>query len=374
MRINIFSKKISVAIPWLVMTFLFFMTACKRNNDGWNDERYKSNYNLYFDNPNPKTGLPYTPAELAGLSYDVKKENRFSIDKPVVLSLVLSKNIQEIKVLDGTNLSVLETITQAQQTGALYRTTLTTTIDKLKITPGTSKILKFDIIYQDGSIGSIQFKVIAVIPLPPLTQSLVGHWKFDDASNLVKATLGNNLVLAGGMAQAAVTGPSGSNGAAQKTQGTFYEMNHALPAVGGAKVNTYTLIYDVKMPALDWSNLLQTRVANDGDGAVFINSSGGLWANGFGSGGSGTIKVNTWHRVVITVGAGAFKVFVDGKLIRSGSAAADGIFALGTDKALIFADNDGEDAAIQIAELMLLKITITNEQASDMPGVGQPII
>jgi hypothetical protein len=363
-------------IPSVVIALLLMTAGCKDVGEGWNDQRYYSNYELSWDNPNPKTGLPYTEEELAALKYDPTKEERFKVDQSVVLSLLLSKQISEVKVIDGTNGEVLLTVTTAEKDGEKYRMTMTTSLEELDVEEGTSKILKFDIVYQDQSIGSVQFKVNSVLPLPPASEMLKGQWKFNDASNLTKATIGDDLVLAGNMIHTAIAGISGSDGAVLVDTDTYYEVSHELAAVGGEKVNNYTLIFDLNVPAASYEQyipLLQTHSDNSADGATYIYW-GGFWLNGLGSGGWYAASPDTWHRVVITAGEGDLRVYVDNEKAKGGSPGADGVHALELAKFLLFADNNGEDAPIRISEVMLCDITMTHEWITeDLPGVGEPL-
>lgn len=356
-----------------LLAICLFISACSLDEAGWNDERYAKDFNLYFDNPNPKTGLTYTEEETEELKYDPKEEERFESGKDVQLSLLVSKPIASMDVLDGTDLSVLLSNNDFQEDGEMYRINFNTTLEELKIPEGESKILKFDVVYQDNSIGSIQFKVISIIPLPPVSESLVGHWNFENLSDPTAAILGEDLGLGGEKNFATVSGITADDNAVLINQGSYLEIIHGLSASSGDKVNEYTLVYDINLPATSYgsyANLLQTLVDNSSDGAVYIAPNGGMWLNGFGTFGGGAIAQDTWHRVVLSVGPNAFRLHVDGNLVASASPSADGIFSMDLEKGLIFADNNGEDAPIKITDLMLFDITFTNEQAIELPGVG----
>lgn len=360
----------------LFAAMLLLTGGCEDVGEGWNDARYLENYELNWDNPNPKTGAPYTAEELAALKYDPSKEERFKGEQSIVLSLLLSKQISEVNVIDGSTADILLSLTESKQDGDKYRVTMTSSLEELEIEAGSSKILKFDIVYLDKSIGSIQFKVVSVLPLPPAADMLKGQWKFDDASDLTKATIGNDLVLSGGMVHTAIAGISGSDGAVLIDKDSHYDVDHGLTAIGGDKVNNYTLIFDVNVPAASYEEyipLLQTHVDNSADAASYIYW-GGFWINGIGSGAWDSALADTWNRVVITVGEADLRVYVNNEKVMSGSPNIDGVQAIELAKLLLFADNNGEDAPIRVSEVMLCDITFAHEWVTeDLPGVGESL-
>ncbi|QTE23687.1 hypothetical protein [Polaribacter cellanae] len=372
------SKKQNFSTFLFTCLTLVLVMSCIDKGDGWADDRYLENFELSWDNPNPKTGQPYTADELAELKYDPNEEERFKGATPVVLNLLTSKQISKVSVIDGSDGSTLLTITEAQPVDSKFKVSISTSLDELKIKEGKTKALKFNIVYNDGSIGSTLFKVVSILPLPPAVDILKGHWKFDDASNFLKATLGNDLTLGGNNGVSAVSGMSASDGAALTSFGGYLEVNHGLPASGGDKVNNYTIILDVSLPASSfgtYSNLLQTLTDNSSDGSTYISPAGGLWGNGIGTSGGGSITEDTWHRVVITVGDGDYRAYIDGGKILGGSPGADGIHSLDLSKFLLFADNgNNEDAPIKVTEVMLFDVTFDNNWITeDLPPVGQPL-
>ena len=362
----------SLITVFFISSAILFFNGCSDNGSGWADERYLENFELSWDNPNPKTGLPYTEAEIDALKYDRFKEERFKGSQPVILNLLTSKQIKEVKVIDGTDLTLLLTVNEAQADGDKFRVNINTNLQDLKIEDGKSKVLKFDIIYIDDSIGSTQFKATSILPLPPAASILKGQWEFNDASNFLKATIGNDLTLGGNNGVTAVSGMNASDGAALTSVGGYINVDHGLPAIGGSKVNEYTLILDVSFPVADWACLLQTITDNSGDGSVYIEPSGWLWVNGYGYNDRSVVKFDgTWHRIVITAAEGDYRVYVDGVKALGTSSSTDGIHALDVSKFLLFADNNGEDADVKVTEVMLFDIAFANEWVTDdVPPVG----
>ncbi len=76
---------------------------------------------------------------------------------------------------------------------------------------------------------------------------LVGHWEFDDPTDLTKATVGTNLILSG--SHTAVEGPAVQDGAVNIGIGSNYIVPHGIaPNGGGSKVNEFSLVMDIKIP------------------------------------------------------------------------------------------------------------------------------
>lgn len=71
---------------------------------------------------------------------------------------------------------------------------------------------------------------------------------------------------------------------------------------GGKKLNTYSLLYDIKFKTSGvWYCLLQTNPANTDDGEIFIRSSDrtvGVSATGYSS---EALSLNQWYRIVVTL-------------------------------------------------------------------------
>ena len=140
-----------------------------------------------------------------------------------------------------------------------------------------------------------------------------GWWKFDDAANLLKASIGSPLTGNG----APVDGPSADNKAIQVAPGSYLTMAHGIAANGGGtKVNEYTLQIDFSVPETGiWHAFFQTdATAGNLDADLFTNTSNqiGVAATGYSS---KTISANTWYRMLVSVRNGEFfKVYVDGVL------------------------------------------------------------
>ncbi|WP_242204266.1 LamG domain-containing protein [Aestuariivivens insulae] len=387
-KINIIKSYTAIVCLLLFTVILSMLNGCTPDRGaGWADERYLTNFEYYFDNPNPKTGVAYTEEELAALDYDPSKEGKFEEGDPVVLSFVLPKQLKNLSVTNTVNGDELYSFTEAQPDGDKFRINISTTLPELGLLELKDKIfLKFDFNYLDGAQGSVIYKItyvkIEVIdPNADLSKNLVGYWRFNDPNNLGKATIGNDLIIAGAGSHSAIAGINAEDGAALVDTESWYEVDHGMPAVGGSNVNTYTMIWDVKVSAADlgkYIDLLQTNTANDSDGPVYIDPDGGFWFNGGASGFGGTIQADTWHRIVLAVDAPEVRFYVDGVEIYTNDllASKDGIFSLDLSKFIIFGDNSGasEDNPIGITEFMLFDTAFAGSVIQSFPAVTEPAI
>ncbi len=186
-------------------------------------------------------------------------------------------------------------------------------------------------------------------PLDPMQPA--GRWKFDNVDNLAEGYFGKDLVLTG--SELAIEGPSAQNKAVRIGPGSYYAMEPGIgPNGGGSYINEFSMQFDFKVPEIGkWYAFLQTNTSNGNDGDLFVNADGQI---GVASTGYSDLKINAgeWYRLIISVRNGEFfHYFLDGKLLFEGlKQDLDGRFGL-EDKVLLFADNDGEDGEIDIADV-----------------------
>jgi len=212
-----------------------------------------------------------------------------------------------------------------------------------------------------------------------LERNLVGHWTFDDPENLTESISGNDLVLVG--SHTAADGPETGDGAVNIGPGSYYECYHDIPANGGSTdwVNEFTIVIDVKIPQSgQWYCFYQTSYANSNDGDWFINPSGAVGVGDTGYS-SETINPDEWYRLAISVNLGDhYDYYLDGQLLHNGGAQSfDGRFALysseNANTVLFFADNNGEDNAFDIANIMLFDTDLTAVEIAELGGYGHEI-
>lgn len=229
--------------------------------------------------------------------------------------------------------------------------------------PGAYKVC---LLANDGYtlIDSVKFTVV------PAVSGLVGDWQFDNSSNLVAATVGNPLVLVG--SQAAVSGPTSTDGATRIGVGSHYICTHGIAPNNGTMVNSYSFVFDFKVSHISiWHSLLQTIPDNNSDASVFIGQAGNIGVSNTGYT-SQAIKPNTWNRAIVVVNNGSeYSIYINGlKGLTGAVQSIDGRFAL-RPTALLFGDNDLEDNEIDVARVMLYNKALTNDEASSLGGYTQ---
>lgn len=209
----------------------------------------------------------------------------------------------------------------------------------------------------------------------------IGTWTFDDATNLTKgvgaatitpATKGTNGIQTASNAEAVgfssvqgPTGPTEENGAIHVKPKAYFRLNHAQQG----EVSTYSLMIDVKPTNLSgYKALLQTNKQDSNDGDLFIkNNTVGLAVAGLGY--SGNLKADTWHRILFVVKDNYATIYIDG-IKTAASTGASSYWELDTQYALLFADNDGEEGEMDVAEIRFWNVALTAEQAATLGCVA----
>ena len=371
----------------LLCLSIFVINACEDDIEfAYGDS---SEFDMYIHATNPATGLDYTAEELAALLYNPRKKEDFSEGQTINLSVVTTKEPSLVKLVSGDDFSEIGSISQFSPMETKFKSdNFTTSLENLRLLEiGDKLTLKLEVTYQDGTSGADYFivkRIKFIDPNADLSQNLVGYWRFDNPNNLLQASIGNDLILNGAASHSAVTGVNAEDGAALLDVGTYYDIDHGMPASGGAKVNAFTMVWDVKISSADFGKylgLLQCNIANDSDGAVYINPDGGFWFNGGNFDYNGTIKPDTWHRIVLTVDAPEVKLYVDGVLINYEEelATPDGQYTLDPSKFSIFADNssnagNNEDIPVSISEFMLFDAALEEGVIESFPPVTEPAI
>ncbi|MFA6468454.1 MAG: T9SS type A sorting domain-containing protein [Bacteroidota bacterium] len=200
---------------------------------------------------------------------------------------------------------------------------------------------------------------------------LHGKWTFDDALNIHAAApgFGKDLVLVG--KDSAIAGPIAGNGAVRVPKGSYLKLTHDFNPNGGgvdslARINEYTVMVDFKIPDIArWYNFFQTDTNNANDGDCFIKSSTGVVGTGATGYSVTAVTANIWHRLAVSVKNGTHhKYFLDGKLILAGTASpVDDRFSLSR-SLLMFADDDGDDGDIDVAEINVWNYSLSDSQVA----------
>ncbi|VAX25084.1 hypothetical protein MNBD_IGNAVI01-48 [hydrothermal vent metagenome] len=197
----------------------------------------------------------------------------------------------------------------------------------------------------------------------------VGHWSFDNPNDLTNADIGNSLTLTG--SHSAVAGPEDGDGAVRIGIGSYYLLDHGLPASGGgSNVNEFSLVFDIKIPVISpWYCFYQTDLSNVSDGEFFINPSGNI-----GVGDTyytqDALAINEWYRIGISVKNGdRYDIYIDGyKSLKGKPGQIDGRFSFDLNGVLLFADNNSEDHELDVADVKLFSTALTDQEMKDLGG------
>jgi hypothetical protein len=228
----------------------------------------------------------------------------------------------------------------------------------------------------------IPVRVVVVMDLA------VGHWQFEDATNLGKASAGQDLIAytkegnggignpsSGDISQ--VEGPVPGSHAVRIPKSSYYRCYHGMEASGGgANVNEYTFMVDFKIPATNlFYSFLQTNLTNSNDGDLFIRTSGS-W--GFRGNYTELVlhKPQQWYRMLFSVRLGGpTGYYLDGVLIDT---KVDALY-LGIDServswpleyVLLFCDESGDENVFDIAEVAIWNRALTADEVKSLGGAG----
>lgn len=193
---------------------------------------------------------------------------------------------------------------------------------------------------------------------------LIGRWDFEDTLEPSKATEGLPLRVAGSVR--AIDGPSASDRAIRIAKGATLGLAHGLPV----PVNEYSLVLDLRLPSDgSWRSLFQTTPRNTDDGDCFVQPDGsvGVMATGYSS---PALFAGKWHRLVASVKTGStYALYLDGRRILKGTPQdIDGRFSL-ADSLLLFADDDGETAIIDLARMSFHSHALDSAEIAAMGSV-----
>jgi hypothetical protein len=210
---------------------------------------------------------------------------------------------------------------------------------------------------------------ISMSEMPPPTPD--GLWTFDDPGDLTKADIGQDLVLVG--TQTAIAGTTAGDGAVRIGIGSYYRCAHGIPPSGGTYVNAYSMVFDFRIPAIGvWYCFFQTNQSNANDGDCFVRNSDGALGVGDTGYSSATVTPQVWHRLVVAVDnvGGRYDIYLDGEMVLDGNPQEiDGRFALDP-TVLFFADDNAEDAPIDIAMLSMYGRALEPGEIERLGGPG----
>lgn len=206
----------------------------------------------------------------------------------------------------------------------------------------------------------------------------VGWWTFDNPDNLLEsigtATLQGALHSAGNVEPVEapafayinpVDGPSMSNRAATVPAGSSLLMS---TNINTNKLDTYTWSMDIHLAQISgYTSLFQNDLTNTKDGSLFVYN-GTIGKNVADLGYHGMISSTGWHRIVFAVRDNKAKLYIDGTLVSQSASASELNWQLSTG-ALFFADQDGEEHTVEIADLRFWDKMLTATQIAELGKV-----
>lgn len=256
------------------------------------------------------------------------------------------------------------------------------------VAPGTFTILARGRDIAGQISGWITGQTITVSSPEGIPTGLAGLWEFDQASNLMHATYGLDLALAGTAPSFAASFADGQanslvlTGVITTVQGAANRLlaTHALGASGGGtRVNQYTLLFDFLVPGSGlWRTFYQTATANGNDAEYFVrNSDSHLGRSSIGYS-SAALSTNRWYRLALSVDLttnGFYRSYIDGSLFYAHSRPAlDSDFSLEPGRVLLFGDNDGENHPLTIGMAAIFNRALDASEIAALGGAGIAVI
>jgi uncharacterized protein YjdB len=233
------------------------------------------------------------------------------------------------------------------------------------VAPGTAKITAASVIDASRTAEC----TVTVVDLSSVTAAkwLVGMWTFEDANNLVKATIGDDLEVSGNFTS--VAGPNNSKAVVAGNNAYFTIYHNIGDNGGGEYTNEYTLMMDIRGSQdgfNNWISVFNNQADNAGEGVLWIDDNGYIGYAALGGYSSTGLKPDTWHRVVIAAKLGeSLKVYIDGIRVFTASQGydVDDFMSLYPDVVYIGYDGAGYSGP-DFAEVRMWSIQLTDEQTT----------
>ncbi|MCR5435098.1 MAG: metallophosphoesterase [Bacteroidaceae bacterium] len=208
----------------------------------------------------------------------------------------------------------------------------------------------------------------------------IGIWTFDDPNDLMAGT--GTATLKGAargpegrpvevedlasIGIVPIEGPSAGNGAINVPFNSYLQLAHNQEQ---SVLNSFTFMMDIRQETLQGYNVIfQTDMSNSVDACLFtkdkqigINTGGLGYANG--------LEEGKWQRLIVVVNNNAMTgIYLDGLKVNGTYGTAEK-WAL-QQLCYLFADENGEERPIDIAELQFWDVPITGVQAKALGAAG----
>ena len=225
---------------------------------------------------------------------------------------------------------------------------------------------------QVALLGAAGGPINTALPPKPMPDGL---WMFNEPTKPEAANIGNRL-FRNGTGFSLVSGTGSGDGAVEIAAGSNYIVNHGIAANGGGtKVNEYSVLWDVKYPSSAAKSLHQTDLSNATDSELKINSTGNIGHADLGGYSVQATASSTWYRVVMVVKNGTDRsLFVNGSLWYDGNAGVvDDSYGLDPAGFLAFADDNGEDGAIDVTNLAVWGRSLSTGEVLVLGNTAVPV-
>jgi hypothetical protein len=225
--------------------------------------------------------------------------------------------------------------------------------------------------------GDIETVVpVSVISSEVVLMEAIGLWLFDDPENLLKATIGYDLVpkhrTGGDTPPVYYPVIDTSLKAITVAQGTYFNARHGMkPGEGQKGVNEYTLMFDFKIPQTGlWYSFFQTTTsiwADDAECMINSNNQIGIGIPGYST---ATVSEDIWYRLIIAVKLpSSYDIYLDGTRIFTvtrnfTSISVDSRFAIGVPDVMFFCDNDSDDNEMDVSAVAIWDHRLVDEEIS----------
>lgn len=183
------------------------------------------------------------------------------------------------------------------------------------------------------SVGDTKTEVLVSVGIPQVIKDIKGWWKFDDPTNFLKATVGNDLELGGWddkeKSIAVSAGPTADNGAINIPRFNYLKCIHGLlpnGPEGSTNVNEFTIMFDVmEEDASKYHALIQNEIDanmnNINEASIYLKSGGRIGTGQIGDSPNGTTENGKWYRVIFTVKgtadeSGYYDYYLNGELLK----------------------------------------------------------
>ena len=206
---------------------------------------------------------------------------------------------------------------------------------------------------------------ITVFDIP--SPGLIGHWLFDNETNLAKATVGLDLIPVGSDFTS-VDGPMPTNKAVHVPQGSYFK---CLPGISES-TDVYTMMMHVKKTGAATYNCALAQMDPDNTDNAEL-----LWGTGTPPGIDGIgnptnhycLPVNSWHQIVMVSNGDTKIIYIDGELAYTGTS-NNARYLLDKAGLLFFTDSRSDwDNNMDVAEIAIWNLALTENEIHQVSGL-----